>query len=163
MQQFSQAKDKQVMPKHRATSFPLSLSATGNSMSNKPEVQYVPHHEDQDGFTPVRTYRPGYFEKKACVSDEEARTQPRGQLETEVIRRAANDGAKKATAPRRSGKNNAAEGISHQPQGVTQHRRRPEQPHHLSTPSLPSIIVTVSQPHHCSGAGLHRRILLSIV
>lgn len=126
-------------------------------MSNKPEVQYVPHHEDQDGFTAVRTYGPGYFENKACVSDEEARTRQRGQLE--VTGRAANDGAKNAITPHRSGKNNTAEGISHQPQGMTQHRRRPEQPPHLSTPSLPSIIVTVSQPHHCSGAVVAQRNL----
>lgn len=34
-------------------------------MSNAPEVQFVPHFEDQDGFTPVRTYGTPYRETEA--------------------------------------------------------------------------------------------------
>lgn len=110
-------------------------------MSTGPEVQYVPHYEDEDGFTPVRTYGTPYREKK------EAGTQRRSKEDIAKVA-AYDDRARTAAAPHRSRNNHRAEGISHQPHAVTQHRRRPEQPLHLSALSLPSIIVTVSCFHH---------------
>jgi hypothetical protein len=46
---------------------------TRDIMSNGPEVQYVPHYEDQDGFTPVRTYGTPYREKETGVFHKEGK------------------------------------------------------------------------------------------
>lgn len=118
-------------------------------MSSGPEVQYVPHHEDQDGFAPVRTYGPGYFEKKACMSGEESMMyQAKGQVD--VGRTEANNGAKAPMTPHRNGNNNIADYMTlqpQQPQDSTKRRQQlePEEPDPLDPSNLPSIILTVSR------------------